>query len=394
MNYTPRKEYRLADETIELSEIDALRAWLATNPWLTQHTLVPQFEDAYAAWLGAKHACYVNSGSSANLLMYYAPLVSGKLKNRKVVVPAVSWATSVMPAMQLGFEPLMCEADEQTFGLDVEHLENLVKKHQPSMVLLVHLLGTPCRMDELLALKQKYGFLLLEDACAAMGSRYAGRKVGTFGDFSTFSFYYGHHASTIEGGMICTNDAEMHEVLTMLRAHGWAKDISAKREAARAKEVGALEFNRPFTFYYPGFNVRATDLQAKIGLEQLKKLDKVVARRAENHSIYNERFRGSKDFHIQSNTKAETSSISFCALAKSPEHREKVAFAMRAKGIETRPIGGGNMSRQPFWKAVYGTQVFPMADRVHDTGMQMPNHPILSPEDIDYICDVVLSVKS
>lgn len=391
--YQTRKEYRLADETIEKYEIDELCAWLQTNPRLTQDKLVREFEEKYAAWLGTKYATFVNSGSSANLLMYYAPHVMGRLKNKKVVVPAVSWATSVQPAIQFGFEPLMCEADEGTFGLDLVHLEKLLKEHQPAAVLLVHVLGTPCRMEEILALKQKYGFLLYEDGCAAMGSKYGGKYVGNFGDMSTFSFYYGHAASTVEGGFVCTNDPELNEVLRMIRAHGWAVDIDPEREAVRAKEAGVIEFNRRFSFYYPGFNVRGTDLQAKIGLGQLKKFDRVVGRRVENHRVYQQRFEGSKDFTIQRNPKAETASISFCALAKSQEHRAKVVAAMRGKNIETRSIGGGNMSRQPFWKNLYGSQVFPMADRVHETGIQMPNHPILSTDDIEYICDVVLDVK-
>ena len=386
------KEYRLADATIDQTDVAELIAWLQTGPWLTQGKLVTEFEQAWAAWVGTKHSVFVNSGSSANLVMYYAPLVAGRLKNKKVIVPAVSWATSVAPAIQLGFEPIMCESDRETFGLDIEQLENLLKQHEPSMVLLVHVLGTPCRMEEILALKKKYGFVLLEDACAALGSTWDGKRVGRFGDFASFSFFFGHQLSTIEGGQVTTDDTEMDEVLRMIRAHGWAKDISREREAARAKEVGAYEFNRPFTFYYPGFNVRSSDLNARLGLSQMKKADRVIGRRMAIHRRYQERFAGSA-FTIQKNDRAQTASISFCALAASMEHRARVAEVVRAKGIETRPIGGGNMSQQPFWKSRDGGQVFPWADRIHQTGFQLPNNPSLPDEDIDFICDAVLSVK-
>ncbi len=388
---TIARRYMLAERTIADDDLKDLVGWLRGDPWLTQGRLVAEFEAAWSRWLGVGHAVYVNSGSSANLLMYYALLVSRKLRNRKVVVPAVSWATTVAPAIQLGFEPLMCEADEATFGLEVNHLEQLVRRHEPAAVIAVHVLGVPADMDSLMWLRNRYGFFLMEDACAAVGSRYDGQLVGTFGDLSSFSFYYGHHISTIEGGMVCTNDRSLYEILLHLRSHGWAKDLPPDREAEQARRRGVMEFNRPFTFYYPGFNVRSTDLNARLGLSQLRKLESIVERRVRNHRIYQSRFSDARGFHYQRNSRATICSISFAALAPSPEQRESIARAMREHGIETRPIGGGNMSRQPFWADRYGESVFPFADRVHGTGFQMPNHHLLSPEDIHHICDVVLS---
>jgi len=386
------KSYLLAERTIDQADLTDLQDWLQTDPWLTQGPLVREFEATWAKWLGRKHALFVNSGSSANLLMYAALLARKDLPNRKVIVPAVSWATTVAPAIQLGFEPIMCDADPQTFGLELDQLEQLCKTHQPATVIAVHVLGTPNHMERLLALKARYGFSLLEDACAATGSRWDGAHVGTFGELSSFSFFYGHHLSTIEGGMVTTDDEATQDLLLQLRSHGWAKDLAPAKGDALARQAGATTFNKPFTFYLPGFNVRASDLQARIGLSQMKKADHVVARRAENHRRYQERFRGQRGFAIQSCPRGMTSSISFCALASSPEHRERIGAVMIANRIETRPIGGGNMSRQPFWADRYGVQVFPMADRIHQTGFQMPNHPGLSLVDIDFICDTVLGV--
>lgn len=387
-----RDGYQLAEQTIDATDRQALIEWLQGDPWLTQGPLVAEFERRWAAWLGTRWATFVNSGSSANLLMYYALAVSGRLRNRRVIVPAVSWATTVAPAIQLGFEPLLCEADSDTFGLDPNHLESLLRRYEPAAVILVHVLGVPNDMEPLLALQRRHDFILMEDACAATGSRWDSRLVGTFGALSSFSFYFGHHLSTIEGGMVCTDDETLHDILVQLRSHGWAKDLTPEKETAAARRHGVLDFNRPFTFHYPGFNVRSTDLNARIGLSQLDKLEHVVARRVENHAVYQARFREAEGFLIQRNARAVISSIAFAALAKSTAHRDTIARALAAAHIETRPLGGGNMSRQPYWVERYGTVDLSMADRVHLTSLQLPNHAYLTPADVHHICDTVLAV--
>lgn len=388
-----REQYLLAEDTIDQADLQDLIEWLKSSPWLTMGPLTRKFERRWAEWLGVRHALFVNSGSSANLLMYYAALCAGRLRNRKVVVPAVSWATTVAPALQLGLEPLMCEADEQTFGLDLGHLEALLEAHDPAAVILVHVLGVPADMEPLLGLKARHDFLLMEDSCAGTGSRYDGRPVGTFGELSSFSFYFGHHLSTIEGGMVCTSDEELSDVLLQVRSHGWPKDLARDKEALQARKHGVLEFNRRFTFYYPGFNVRSTDLNARIGLAQLRKVEHVVARRIENHRTYQSRFLGAPGFRCQVNPRAAISSISFAALAASLDHRERIGAALEEHRIETRPLGGGNMSRQPFWVERYGAQPFRVADQIHERSFMLPNHPRLTTEDVHHISDVVLGVR-
>ena len=234
------KRYRLAEDTIDAADLHELIEWLKTNPWLTLGPLTTEFERRWARWLGRRHALFVNSGSSANLLMYYAALLSGRLANRKVVVPAVSWATTVAPAVQFGFEPILCEADRHTFGVDVNHLETLLAQHEPAVVILVHVLGVPADMEPVMRLKERFGFLLMEDACAATGSAYDGRRVGTFGDLSAFSFFFGHHLSTIEGGMVCTDDEELQDILLQIRSHGWPKNLDPAKEALKARKHGVL----------------------------------------------------------------------------------------------------------------------------------------------------------
>ena len=192
--------------------------------------------------------------------------------------------------------------------------------------------------------------------------------------------------------MVCTDDEDLHDLLLQIRSHGWAKNLAPEKEALNARKHGILEFNRPFAFYYPGFNVRSTDLNARIGLAQMRKIEYVVRRRVENHTVYQARFRETTRFHVQTNARATICSISFAALASSLEHRDRVAVALAENGIETRPLGGGSMSRQPFWAERYGAQEFAIADRIHERSFMLPNHPGLSPDDINHICDVVLAV--
>ena len=387
----PPIKYHLAEDTIDEKDIDALAAWLKTYPRLTKGKLTLEFEAKWSNWLGSKHSVFCNSGSSANLLMYYALLMSGRLKNKKVIVPSVGWVTSIAPAIQFGFEPIACEADPDTFGLDLVHLEKLLKEHEPGAVLLVQVLGVPHKMPELLALKKKYGFFLMEDACAAVGASAYGRKCGAFGDMGSFSFYFGHQISTIEGGMVSTNDKELNDLLLMLRSHGWSKDLDAASHQALVNEHKVDDFHSPFVFYTPGFNLRSTDLNAFIGLGQIDKLDWIVSKRNENHARYKQLLGGK--FYIQkaSAPDAKICSISFGMLADSTEQRRGIVKALVENGIETRIFSAGNLGLHPFWYERYGKASFPMADRIHHTGLFLPNNPSLKPQDVDFIAKTVLN---
>jgi len=385
----PAIKYHLAEDTINKDDINELIDWLKTYPRLTKDKLTVEFESKWSEWLGTKYSLFCNSGSSANLLMYYTLLLSGELKNKKVIVPSVGWVTSIAPAIQFGFEPIMCEADPDTFGLDLGQLEQLLKEHQPSTVLLVQVLGVPHKMDEILALKKKYGFFLLEDACAAIGAAYKGSKVGTFGDMSSFSSYFGHQFSTIEGGVVSTNNKNFSDLLRMLRSHGWSKDLDSETHQSYIKKYQIDDFHSPFVFYEPGFNLRSTDLNAFIGLGQLKKLDWIVKRRQENHALYKE-ILGSHLYSQRAHPDSVVCSISFGALAKDSEQRRLIVSALVGNGIETRIFSAGNLGLHPFWYNRYGKFSAPMADRIHHCGFFLPNHPSFTPKQIEEISQIVL----
>ena len=386
-------KYYLAEDTIDKNDIDALIEWLKTYPRLTKGELTLKFEKKWIDWLDRKYSVFVNSGSSANLLMYYALLLSGVLKNKKIIVPSVGWVTTIAPAIQLGFEPLMCEADKDTFGLDLNHLEELLKKHNPATVIMVQVLGVPHKMDELMALKEKYGFILLEDACAAMGSSYRGKKVGVFGDMSSFSFYFGHQISTIEGGMVSTDNKIFNDILLLLRSHGWSKDLDKETHQKFIEKYEIDDFHSPFVFYEPGFNLRSTDLNAFLGIRQIDKMDWLIQRRQENHFLYRKLF-GDRFYYQKYDSDSTICSIHFGMLASDTEERKKIVKALENNGIETRIFSAGNLGLHPFWHERYGKASFPMADKIHHTGLFLPNNPSLKPEDIKFISEVVLnSVK-
>ena len=390
-------KYHLAEDTIDDSDHQALAEWLLSKPRprLTMGPLTRQFEEKWSTWLGRKYSIFCNSGSSANLLMATALTPSERLRKRQVIVPSVGWVTTIAPFMQLkGFEdPIMCEADPDTFGLDLNHLEDLLKRYHPSIVIMVQVLGMPNKMTEIMALKDKYGFCLLEDACAAGGSSWHNRNVGTFGDMASFSAYFGHQFSTIEGGLVSTDNKDLYETMLMLRSHGWGKDLPTETYDLLIADYGINDFNKPFTFFEAGYNLRPTDLQAFIGLRQIDKLEWLIQRRWENHQLYKKLLAGHVEFQ-RYDANSVVCSIHFGALAKSSEQREKIVTTLNAHGIENRMFSAGNLGLHPFWFERYGKFSAPMADRIHHCGFFLPNNPSLGPKDINFICNVVLeSIK-
>ena len=382
--------YPLAKETINEDDIDALIDWLKTYPRLTKGKYTAEFERKWAEWIGTKYAVNVNSGSSANLLMFYALITMNRLKSKKVIVPAIGWATTISPVIQFGLEPIMVDMDQNTYGIDLDETENLLKNDDIGAIIFVQQLGVPHYKDRLLELCKKYEVPLLEDACAALGSSYEdGTMVGQVGDMSSFSFYFGHQLSTVEGGMINTDDVELYHTLLMLRSHGWGKDLPKGLYKQKMIENNIDTFHEPFTFLVPGFNVRSTDLQAFLGCRQVDKADWVAQRRYENHLLYTKLLGDSFEHQMYGNDKP--ASISFSILAKNEEHRKQVISKLVENGIETRIFSAGNLGLHPFWVNRFGEFHGKVADKIHSRGVYLPNYPELTEEDINFISDVTIS---
>ena len=375
---TPRT-VKLADNTISAEEMSSLADWLKEGHQVTKGPLTRQFEAEFAAYTGTKYSIMVNSGSSANLLMAYSLLEAGYLRNKKVIVPAVSWITTLSPFVQMGFECVLCDSDAKDLGVDLNHLEQLLKKEQPALLILVHILGHPNQMDAIRRLCAQHGCLVIEDACEALGSEYKGVKTGALSLAGSFSFYYGHHISTIEGGAITTSDDKLYSVMLSIRSHGWSRDVPEADRQAWKKEFAIDDFREFYSFYYAGYNLRSTDLNAYLGRLQLKRLPEIAKVRARNFELYRQAL---PEFWSQSSEGGFVSSFSFGTYAK---NRLEVSKHMLAQGIECRPLVCGSMGRQPFWIKKYGVTHLPVADKVHDFGLYLPNHANITPEDIAYV---------
>lgn len=373
---------KLAQDTIEQDEINNLADWIKQNNQLTKGPLTKQFESEFAKYIGSKYAVFVNSGSSANLLMYYACLEQGNLKNTKVIVPAISWITTLSPAIQLGFTPLLCDADKDDLGLDLKHFEELCERERPALAIVVHVLAHLNKMEEIRSICNKYDVQLIEDACEALGSQNKNIQAGNFGVAGSFSFYYGHHISTIEGGMVVTSDRELYNIMLSIRSHGWSRDIEPEYETKWKASYDVDEFRNLYSFYYPGFNLRSTDLNAFLGLSQIKKMDHIVAKRSANFELYKKHL-GEKYFYQKSNT-GILSSFAFGTFA---QNRLEVSHHLKNHKIECRPLVCGSMGRQPFWIKKYGEMHLPNADKIHDYGLYLPNHDKITAEEIHFVSE-------
>lgn len=374
---------RLAENTISQEELIALAQWIPTTPQLTKGPLVVEFEKKFADYIGAKHCVMVNSGSSANLLMAYSLLEGNYLKNKKVVVPAVSWITTLSPFLQFGFEVLLCDSNDKNLGVDTVELEQLFIKENPSLLIIVHVLAHLNDMDEINRLCEKYNVLLIEDACEALGtSNTDNKRAGNLSLAGSFSFYYGHHISTIEGGAVTTNDTKLYNLMLSIRSHGWSRDVDGFYKEQWKNEYSIDEVREFYAFYYPGFNLRSTDLNAFLGLSQLDRMNEIVSVRQNNYNLYNKYLEGK--YWKQESQFNQLSSFAFGTFV---ENREEVFNHLKKNNIEVRPLICGSMGKQPFWIKKFGHKPLKVADIVHDYGLYLPNHLYIDEEKIKFITD-------
>lgn len=374
----------LVRDTINKQDLGELIEWLKSEPQLTKGPKTLEFEKKWNLWNNTKYSCFVNSGSSANLLAYSVFIESGRLKNKKVIVPAVSWATTVTPAIQLGLEPIMCDCNMDNLGLDIEHLKSLIKLYDPALIVTVNVLGFANDYEELEKLCKENNCFLLEDSCESIGTIYNNKKTGNFGDISTFSFYFGHHMSTIEGGMVCTNNEEFADLIVSLRSHGWDRDLQNDKKQSLRSKYNVTDFKSLYTFYYPGFNFRSTDLQAFIGLIQLNKIDYICNNRNKNFDLYNKLIK--KPWNFKNDKHQFVSNFAFPFIH---EKIHEIITELNFESIETRPLICGSMGQQPFWTNRYGTTHLTNADIINKNGIYLPNNPSMSEDEISKIVQIL-----
>lgn len=385
-------DWPLMKNNILREDLDAVRRLLdQDDPILTASRNVRAFEEEWSSWLGVRHSVFVNSGSSANLITL-AALRELHGPGGEVIVPTLTWVSDITAVLHTGFEPVLVDIDEHTLGMDVEQvLERLTSRTRA--VFLTHVLGYNALSQRLLDELARRGIPLIEDVCESHGATFNGKRLGSFGLAANFSFYYAHHLSTIEGGMVCTNDTDLYETLRMLRGHGMVREVdSTSRRRELADEYPDL--NPDFIFACPGYNVRSTEINAVIGRSQLPRLDATIRQRQDNLQRFLDHLDPTlyrTDFALEGN-----SNYAFTLILKQPDERRmsRVMAALRAAGVEFRrgTAGGGNQARQPYLRRVLGDEAwrqFPRADHVHFFGLYIGNYPALEPEKILRLCDLL-----
>jgi CDP-6-deoxy-D-xylo-4-hexulose-3-dehydrase len=279
----------------------------------------------------------------------------------------------------------MCDCDINNLGLNIDHLKKIIKEENPASIILVHVLGFPNHMDEIIDLCNENNILLIEDTCESIGSEYKNKKLGTFGDLSTFSFYYGHHISTIEGGMICTDDENLYHLLLSIRSHGWDRDLPKEKQNELRNKYNINEFNSLYTFYYPGFNIRSTDLQAFLGINQIDRLEEIITNRYKNYLIYQKNIKNT-EWKINPIKDSYISNFCYPIINKNVE---KIAKELINNNIECRPLICGSINEHPFWYERYNKQILPIASNVHKFGMYLPNNHEMTESEIYKIIDII-----
>lgn len=387
-------KFPLMRNNILREDLDAVIEHLKQDdPILTHGANVRAFETEWSEWLGVKHSVFVNSGASANLLTM-AILKVRHPQGGEVIVPPLTWISDVSSVMQNGFSPVFADIDPRTLGMDPAQILAKINDRTRA-VFLTHVQGFDGLTDELLAELKQRGIPLIEDVCESHGATHNGRKLGSLGWISNFSFYYAHHMSTIEGGMVCTNDPEVYQQVRMLRSHGMVREASdpAVREAYRAANP---ELNPDFIFAFPAYNTRNTEIGGILGRSQLKRLDKIVKRRTENLLRFLKQIDPDKyrtDFKLEG-----SSNYAFNLILKHPDDNlaQRLMQKMRDSGIEFRrgSAGGGNQIRQPYLKGIVPDghhREFPETEHVHFYGFYIGNFPDLRDEEVDEICKILNS---
>jgi len=352
-----------------------------------------QFEKSFAKWQGRKHSVLVNSGSSADLAMIQALLNLGMIKKGDVIgFSSVTWSTNVMSLIQLGLIPIPIDVELDTLNISSRTLEEAMEKHNIKMLFLTNLLGFCDDIDRIKTICSKKNILLIEDNCESLGTVYKGKKLGNFGLMSSFSFYVGHHLSTIEGGAICTDNEKIATMLRLVRAHGWDRNLSyTKQEEMRKKFKVNSTFYSRYTFYDLGYNLRPTEITGFIGNKQLRYTDSIVRQRQKNflrftHAIYSQE----KRFYPVSFDHIETiSNFAVPIICRSRALRDELVERCAGK-VEIRPIVGGDMVSQPFFKKYNKGRLIscPNAKIIHTQGLYFGNNPDMTEKEIQTIIKI------
>lgn len=348
------------------------------------------FEKNFSKYQLRKDSIFVNSGSSANLAVIQALLNLGRLKRGdKVGFSAVTWSTNVAPLIQLGLKPVPIDIEIDTLNISSSKLSSVLRQHDLKCVFITNLLGFCDDIDEIAKLCKSLEIILVEDNCESLGTVYKGKKLGNYGLASTFSFYVGHHMSTIEGGMVCTNDSELSEMIRIVRAHGWDRNLAVENQSKlRISHKVNSSFYSRYTFYDLGYNLRPTEINGFLGNLQLEYIDQIVSSREKNFEYIISKIEKNVNYiklrydHLDIN-----SNFAIPIICKSEEIRN--SLVKKCKGlVEIRPLVGGDMTEQPFFKKyVRGTKSLKTINAAvaHKQGLYFGNNPDLTKKEIEVL---------
>ena len=341
---------------------------------LTMSKKTTDFEKDFSRSLKSKYSLMVNSGSSANLMALQC-LINPYRKNRlkkgdEVIIPTLCWSTSLWPIIQSNLKPIFVDINPLTLNIDENEIEKKINKRTKA-ILLVHVLGNSCDMDQIMRIKKKYNLLLIEDTCESLGSKYKDKFLGTFGEFSSYSFYSSHQISSGEGGMVCCKDKTDYNIIKSLRSHGWSRGTMFENEIYKKNKT----LDKRFIFFNSGYNLRPTEVSAAIGHNQFKRLDKFIKIRNYNrkkiissikdNSLLNKKI----DFYYENkNVTPSWFGLSIKLMRSDKKYKYKIIKRLEKNGIETRPIISGNFTQQPGAKKyqLINNQKFPNTDLVYD----------------------------
>ena len=384
------------DNNITKDDLEKVIEFLKTEPILTQSSNVRAFEQKWSEWLGVKYSIYLNSGSSANQITMLALKILAGEEGGEVIVPTLTWVSDIAAVLQNGFKPVFVDINPDNLCMDEEQiLANITDKTKA--VFMTYVQGFNGLSDRLLKELEAKNIPLIEDVCEAHGSTFKGKLLGSYGFISNFSFYYAHHLSTIEGGMVCTNDEKVYQIMRMLRSHGMVREVTDNNVKEEYK-TKYPELNPDFIFAYPAYNMRNNEIGAVIGLNQLPRLDGNNQKRNENYKYFLSKLDSTKyktDFDTEG-----MSNYAFNLIIKKADYAfaERVMNALREAKVEFRrgSAGGGNQVRQPYLQGIVPEdhyKKFPHVEHVHFYGMYIGNFPGLQKDKIDSLCELLNSVE-
>jgi len=379
----------LMEETITLKDRLKMAAFVLTSSRLTNGPKVREFENKWSQWLGVKHSLYVSSGSTANtLLVSSVKELYGLKDGDKVLVPACTWVTNICPIIQAGLEPIFCDINLKNYSFDEDELKYVAEQHPDiKAVFITHLIGLSSNVEKV---KEIFPHaLILEDVCESHGVEGPRYKRGLDGVGSTFSFYFGHHITTIEGGFVCTNNTDLYELMRMKRSHGMAREASP--ELFKKYSVENPDIDPAFLFMTEGFNLRNHEICAVLGLSQLKKLDKNISIRRKNFIYWWMRVQSAKDRYYLPEYQGGNSSFSFPLIAKGIAITQNLKQVFKSEGIEYRPIISGNLLRHPAFKRfrLCTERENPNVCLLHKNGVYVGNSQFVTEEKIDRLISIM-----